>query len=102
MTKIDISTLSRPYNVTIDTKWCIGYSYGEDDTEQVSPLERYVFKVEYCGVKPVLEFYKYDSFHEMGTFTPYADGEKTDIEMIQYDADEFYFLTEDEFFLEEI
>jgi len=93
MTKIDISTLSRPYNVTIDTKWCIGYNG--------SGTDRYIFKVDYCGVEPELEFYKFDREGDPTNAFFYPQ-KKIDIMGLKFLVSEFYFLTEDEFFLEEI
>ena len=77
---IDISTLSRPYNITIDTKYCVGSDVLREDL---------VLRVIYTGEVPTFE--TIDG-------TPY----NMTVDTMGLCMRSFYFLTEEEYFLESI
>ena len=78
---IDIKTISRPHNITIDTKYCLGYVNDLDDM----PI---VYEVHYkCGIP-----------HFMYCGMPYP----IPIKSLYMLYNNVIFLTESEMFLEEI
>ena len=92
MNGVDITQLSRPYNVTIDTKFCVGCS---DSGEFI------VFKVLYDGgSNPKLTYFK--TFYEGKETSSYLDNLWSDLILGCNDLNyfsTFYFMTEKEYFI---